>query len=88
MDVLERLPALPDDGLGDLRASAERLERTGSPVRRASAARLLPAIGAELAGRRAARLEAAAQARRRISGLRPGRGEARAGGDPVSRQAP
>jgi hypothetical protein len=64
MDVLGRLPALADYALSNLHANAERLERAGSPAQRALAADLLPAIKAELAGRRAAKLQRAAQARR------------------------
>lgn len=64
MDVLEKLPTMADDALGNLRANAERLEKSGSPAQRASAASLLPAIKVEITARRDAKLERAAQARR------------------------
>lgn len=70
MDVVERLPSLSDEALGNLRANAERLEQAGSPAQRASAAGLLPAIRAELAGRQAAKQERAAEARRKASEAR------------------
>ena len=76
MDVVERLPALADDALGNLLANAERLERAGSPAQRASAGTLLPAVKAELAKRRVAKLEQAAQKRREASELRAGRRKA------------
>lgn len=77
MDILAKVPAMPDDALGNLHANAERLRRAGSPVQRAEAAALLPALEAELAVRRAAKLGRAAQARREASALRAGRREAR-----------
>lgn len=64
MDVLEKLPTMADDALGNLRANAERLEKSGSPAQRASAASLLPAIQGEITARRDAKLERQAQARR------------------------
>ena len=70
MDILAKVPAMPDDALGNLHANAERLRRAGSPVQRAEAAALLPALEAELAARRAAKRERTAQARREASALR------------------
>jgi hypothetical protein len=51
--------------LTNLHANAVRLEQAGSPAQRASASKLLPAIEAELATRRAAKLERLAQGRRK-----------------------
>jgi hypothetical protein len=64
MDMLERIPTIADDALGNLHANALRLERTGTHAQRASAAALLPAIEAELAARKAAKAERQAEARR------------------------
>ena len=77
MNVLEKLPALTDEALGNLHANAERLEQAGSPTQRASAAGLLPAIKAELEGRKAAKQERAAQARRGASEARATKRKAR-----------
>ena len=60
MDMLDKLPAMPDDGLKTLLANAQRLETVGSPAQRASATALLPAIEAELAARKAAKQSAKA----------------------------
>jgi hypothetical protein len=70
MNVLEKLPGMTDEALGNLHANAERLEQAGSAAQRASAAGLLPAIKAELAGRQAAKQERAAEARRKASEAR------------------
>ncbi len=51
-----KLPAMEDVALGILHENAERLERTGSKSQQAAAAALMPAIEAELAARRAAKL--------------------------------
>ena len=83
MDVLGKLPTMADDALSNLRSNAERLERVGSPAQRASAAGLLPAIMAELSGRREAKLERAAQARRDAPKRRVGRKAAQAEGGPA-----
>jgi hypothetical protein len=77
MDILEKLPALPEDGLKTLLANAQRLESIGSPAQRASASALLPAIEAELQARKAARQAAKAPAVRPPSrGRRKPRAEA------------
>ena len=81
MDV-ERLPTLADDALGNLLANAERLERAGSPAQRASAGNLLPAVKAELANRRAAKLEQSAQKRRDASEVRASRRKAQPAPNP------
>ena len=64
MDVMDKLPTMADDALGNLRTNAERLERVGSAAQRASAASLLPAIKDEQSARKDAKLERQAQARR------------------------
>jgi hypothetical protein len=51
-----KLPAMEDAALGILHENAERLERTGTKSQQAAAAALMPAIEAELATRRAAKL--------------------------------
>jgi hypothetical protein len=78
MDILEKLPTMADDALVNLLANAERLEKAGTRVQRASAESLIPAIKAELAGRKAAKLERAAQTRRNASELRASRKKAQA----------
>jgi hypothetical protein len=64
MSMLEKLPGMEATALSNLRANAVRLEQTGSPAQRVSAGKLLPAIEAELAARKAAKLERQAQGRR------------------------
>ena len=64
MSVLEMIPTMADDALGNLRANAARLERAGPSAQRAQAAQLLPVIQAELASRRQAKLERTAQKRK------------------------
>ena len=76
MDILAKIPTMPDDALGNLYANAERLQRAGSPGQRTEAAALLPALKAELSVRQAAKLERAAQTRREASALRASRREA------------
>ncbi len=70
MNVLEKLPGMSDEALGNLHANAERLEQAGALAQRASAAGLLPAIKAELEGRHVAKQERAAEARRKASEAR------------------
>ncbi len=78
MDILEKLPALPDDALNNLRANAARLEQTGSPAQRTSASALLPAIEAELSARQAAKRERLVQTLRGNSKRRVSRQKAKA----------
>jgi hypothetical protein len=61
MDVA-KLPAMEDSALTVLHENAERLERTGTKAQQAAAAALRPAIEAELATRRAAKLSQAKEA--------------------------
>ncbi len=53
VDLRDRLPQMADDALTNLLNNARRLLETGSKVQKASAEMLLPAIEAELAGRKA-----------------------------------
>lgn len=59
MDLAAKLPEMEDSALAVLRENAERLEQSGSSKQKAAAAALMPALDAELAKRRAAKLEAA-----------------------------
>jgi hypothetical protein len=61
MDVA-KLPAMEDSALTVLHENAERLGRTGTKAQQAAAAALMPAIEAELAARRAAKLSHAKEA--------------------------
>lgn len=59
MDLTAKLPQMEDAALAVLRENAERLEQTGTSAQKAAAAALMPALEAELEGRRAAKLAAA-----------------------------
>ena len=59
MDLIARLPQMEDAGLATLHQNAERLQQTGTPAQKNAAKALMPALEAELAGRREAKLEAA-----------------------------
>jgi hypothetical protein len=59
MDLVAKLPAMEDDALAVLHENAERLEQTGTKAQSSAAAALMPALEAELASRRAAKLAAA-----------------------------
>ena len=63
MSLIEKIPAMSDDALNNLRDNARRLETSGTVRQKADAAELLPALDAALASRRAARLGAAAEKR-------------------------
>lgn len=58
MDLVAKLPAMEDDALAVLHENAERLEQTGTKAQSSAAAALMPALEAELANRRAAKLAA------------------------------
>jgi len=76
MNLVEKLPTLPDSGLAALRENAARLEQSGTPAQQDAAAQLIPAIEAELEARRqakSARLREAAAARRRAAPPKPKR---------------
>ena len=76
MDILTKIPAMPDEALRNLCANAERLAQTGSRQQRSQAADLIPALKAELQVRQVAKLERTAQARRDASALRAQQREA------------
>jgi hypothetical protein len=59
---LDKLPAMADAALNVLHQNAERLERRGTKAQQAAAAALMPAIEAELAARREAKLSQAREA--------------------------
>ena len=54
-DMLKVLPSLPDEKLENLRVNAARLEANGTAAQKKSASALLPAILAEIAGRKPAK---------------------------------
>ena len=62
-DVAAKLPAMEDAALTVLRENAERLEKIGTSAQQSAASALLPAIDAELAARREAKLTKARAAR-------------------------
>jgi hypothetical protein len=55
MSLIERLPEMADAALGNLHANAVRLGESGTAAQRASAAKLLPALEAEIESRKAAK---------------------------------
>ncbi len=63
LNMIEKLPELPDAELKNLLANAERLGLEGTDKQKASANSLLPAINAELSARKAAKLTKAQEAR-------------------------
>ena len=62
MSLIDRLPEMADAALSNLHANAVRLGGSGSPAQRASAAKLLPALEAEIEGRKAAKRQKLADA--------------------------
>ncbi len=58
MDMITKLPEMSDDALVNLRTNAKRLEQSGNPGQRSNAAALLPAVEAEIAARRLAKVKA------------------------------
>jgi hypothetical protein len=58
MDMITKLPEMSDDALANLRSNAKRLEQSGNPGQRSEAAVLLPAVEAEIAARRLAKVKA------------------------------
>jgi hypothetical protein len=58
MDMVTKLPEMSDDALANLRTNAKRLEHSGNPGQRSDAAALLPAVEAEIATRRLAKVKA------------------------------
>ena len=63
-----KLPEMEDAALAVLHENAERLERSGTKSQQAAATALMPAIEAELATRRAAKLAQARESRRGEAG--------------------
>lgn len=58
MDMITKLPEMSDDALANLRTNAKRLEHSGNAGQRSDAAVLLPAVEAEIATRRLAKVKA------------------------------
>src|SRR5713101_3963386 len=58
MDMITKLPEMSDDALVNLRTNAKRLQQSGNPGQRSNAAALLPAVEAEIAARRLAKVKA------------------------------
>jgi hypothetical protein len=79
MDLLEKLPELSDDALGNLRSNAVRLQASGTASQRNNAALLLPAVEAEITARRHAKAARRPPAKPRAAKPRA----ARAGADPA-----
>jgi RNA-binding protein YhbY len=73
MDMITKLPEMSDDALVNLRSNAKRLQQSGNPGQRTSAAALLPAVEAEIGARRLAKVKIArsAPAKERTSAARP-----------------
>jgi hypothetical protein len=63
MNLIEKLPDMTDEGVTNLLANAKRLEQTGTPQQQAACAEALPAIEAEAARRKEAKLEMQAERR-------------------------
>jgi hypothetical protein len=64
VDLVAKLPTLEDSGLAALHENAARLQQSGTPAQKSAATALVPAIEAELAARREAKLAAAKQRRK------------------------
>lgn len=60
MTLVEKIPDMTDDEVGNLLANARRLSESDDPKRKAQAAELLPALETAATERRSARLAAAA----------------------------
>jgi hypothetical protein len=58
MEMITKLPEMSDDALVNLRTNAKRLEHSGNAGQRSDAAVLLPAVEAEIASRRLAKVKA------------------------------
>lgn len=64
MTLIEKIPGLNDDELGNLLANARRLNIVGNPRQQTAAAEVLPALELEASTRRATKLELAIKARK------------------------
>ena len=62
MTLIDKIPDMADDALNNLHANAIRLGESGSAAQRASAAKLLPALEAEIANRKQAKRQRLADA--------------------------
>jgi hypothetical protein len=67
--LMTRIPSLEDSALSNLHDNADRLAKTGTKAQQAAATEILPALEAELAARKAAKLDAAKK--RRAAARRP-----------------
>jgi hypothetical protein len=63
MSLIDKIPLLDDAALKNLLDNARRLETTGSSKQQSDAAEILPALEEAVAGRKAVKLEAAAEKR-------------------------
>ena len=59
MSLLERVPMMSDEEVGNLLTNARRLAEVGNEVQQAAAAQLLPALEIEAESRKMARTERA-----------------------------
>jgi len=72
MGLVEKLPTITDDALQTLATNAKRLvEGSGTPAQQSDARNLLPAIDAELASRRVAKLANLAKMRAEAPARKP-----------------
>ena len=76
MDLVEKVPQMTDDALQTLASNARRLVQAGTPAQQTAAQALLPAIDAELASRRTAKLATLAKARASALAARPAKRKA------------
>jgi len=84
MDMITKLPEMSDDALANLRTNAKRLEHSGNAGQRSDAAALLPAVEAEIATRRLAKVKATRTAAAKDA-TRTGRPMKRATDEPGAR---
>ncbi len=75
MDLLAKLPEMADVALTTLLSNAERLERSGTSAQQRAATALLPAVKAELAARKASKIETTRErsqaSRKRVAKAQP-----------------
>jgi hypothetical protein len=87
MEIIAKLPSLDDASLAVLHGNAERLLRIGTKTQQASATTAIPAIEAELAARRDAKLskaKATAEAKRIAAKERKRKAAAEAAAEPAA----
>ncbi len=63
MSLIEKIPEMTDESVGNLLANARRLHESGTAKQQADAAELLPALEEAWAQRKQTRLDAAAAKR-------------------------